>query len=337
MVATHRIEPQSGERPDVSFVVATHNVAPFIAEAIGSALGQRDVSVEVVVVDDGSSDGTADIVREIARRDGRVSLIAQVDNRGPSYARNRGMSCARGRWIAILDGDDTIAPDRSRHLIDLAVASGAEMVADNFERMTADGRLTGRTMLGRDPVEFSMMVDVATFIRGNVLFDSRARLGAVKPMVRNEFLDRTGIRMPEALLFAEDFVFCLALLAAGARFVVSGHRTYHYRMRKGSLSWRIGVAELGGVERELSAIGLDGRTPDIDAALAVYRCGLRNAQDFSEIVAAAKARRWGVAIRSALHFETMPLVLRFGSAAMWNRLAWLVHCRQRQSSRVLGA
>jgi succinoglycan biosynthesis protein ExoO len=105
--------------PEVSFIVAAFNVAPYVAAAIGSALQQADTEVEVIVVDDASSDGTADIVEEIAERDARVRLVRRANTGGPSVARNTAMEMARGSWLAILDADDLILPERTRRLLDL--------------------------------------------------------------------------------------------------------------------------------------------------------------------------------------------------------------------------
>src|SRR5262245_2954999 len=104
--------------PQVSFIVAAFNVAPYVAAAIDSALWQTDVEVEVVVVDDASTDGTADIVAEIAKRDARVTLVRRTTTGGPSLARNAAMEMARGAWLAILDADDLIPPQRTRRLLD---------------------------------------------------------------------------------------------------------------------------------------------------------------------------------------------------------------------------
>lgn len=316
--------------PDVSFVVATCNVAPFIAEALQSALDQAGVRVEVIVVDDASSDGTVDIVRKLARRDPRVLVLELPENRGPSHARNLAIANSSGRWIAILDGDDTIAPDRSRSLIALAEAAGADVVADNYARMTVDGRATGETMLGRDGDDFAILINATAYIRGNIMFDRRARLGALKPMVRAEFLRRHDLRMPEALSFAEDFIFCLACLRHGARLAVSSVRSYRYRMRSGSLSWRIGRAELAGIDRALVGLDLDHSDPGIEAALRDYRRALDEALSFSDVVAAAKDGRWASAIGiGATRRGVLPLIARFGSAAVWKRATALAGARRK--------
>jgi glycosyltransferase involved in cell wall biosynthesis len=96
--------------PDISVLIPCWNAGPGIERAIGSVLASTDVSLECVVIDDGSTDDTAEIVAEIAERDPRVVLLRSPANEGVSAARNRGLGAARGTWLAFLDADDRLMP-----------------------------------------------------------------------------------------------------------------------------------------------------------------------------------------------------------------------------------
>ena len=87
----------------VSVIIPTYNRLPMVKEAVDSVLAQNFEDVELIVVDDGSTDGTAE---EIERYGGRVKLLQIPQNRGVSVARNRGILQARGKYIAFLDSDD---------------------------------------------------------------------------------------------------------------------------------------------------------------------------------------------------------------------------------------
>src|SRR5439155_1711594 len=93
----------------VSVIVPCHNGARFLAEALDSALAQTHPATEVIVVDDGSVDDTPAVLTRYA---GRVRLLRQSRNRGPSAARNVGLRVARGEYIAFLDADDRFLPDK---------------------------------------------------------------------------------------------------------------------------------------------------------------------------------------------------------------------------------
>ncbi|MEZ5659055.1 MAG: glycosyltransferase [Burkholderiaceae bacterium] len=101
--------------PQVSIVIPVFNGAAFVAEAIDSALAQQGVSVEVIVVDDGSTDQTPAVLEAYGER---ISLIRQA-NAGVAAATNAAVRAARGQWIAFLDADDIFEPTKLRQQLDL--------------------------------------------------------------------------------------------------------------------------------------------------------------------------------------------------------------------------
>jgi GT2 family glycosyltransferase len=111
------------ERPAVTAVIPTRDRRELVLRAVGVAVAQEGVDVEVVVVDDGSRDGTAAHV-ERHRPAGDVRVLRSERSRGVAAARNRGLAEARGEWVAFLDDDDVWAPDKLRTL--LAAAGPAE-------------------------------------------------------------------------------------------------------------------------------------------------------------------------------------------------------------------
>jgi glycosyltransferase involved in cell wall biosynthesis len=98
------------DHPEVSVVLPTHDRRERMRWTLASALEQRDVDLEVVVVDDGSTDGTSTLLRDV--EDPRVRVVRNEKPLGESGARNRGIEEARGGWIAFLDDDDLWAPDK---------------------------------------------------------------------------------------------------------------------------------------------------------------------------------------------------------------------------------
>lgn len=105
----------------VSVVIPCYNAAPFLRETILSALHQTHTPLEVIVVDDGSSDGSS----AIAESFGAPVKVIRQPNRGESVARNRGMDIAQGHWTALLDADDVWLPDKLQGLLE-AYESAAE-------------------------------------------------------------------------------------------------------------------------------------------------------------------------------------------------------------------
>ena len=106
--------------PRVSVVIPAHNAAATVVESMRSALAQTVTAVELIVVDDGSTDGTASIVHRSQQDDPRIALIRLDENVGLSGARNVGIHVARGKWIALLDSDDVWLPEKLEHQLAFA-------------------------------------------------------------------------------------------------------------------------------------------------------------------------------------------------------------------------
>ena len=102
----------------ISVVMPCYNAAPYVEEAVQSVLGQSYPQVELIVVDDGSTDGSTEILQRLAsEHPGRIALVYQ-DRGGPFAARNRGLGHANGNFIAFLDAYDTWHPDALRLMHD---------------------------------------------------------------------------------------------------------------------------------------------------------------------------------------------------------------------------
>lgn len=119
----------------ISVVIPTYNREALILRAVNSALSQRGVTVEVIVVDDGSTDGTEAVLQ--ARNDARIRYV-RIDHRGACAARNRGIREARGRWIAFLDSDDVWHDDKLETQLRQLRESGADVVACAMQHIETD-------------------------------------------------------------------------------------------------------------------------------------------------------------------------------------------------------
>jgi len=127
----------------VSVVIATHNRRRMLAQALRSALAQRDVDLEVVVVENGSTDGTPDWLRSL--RDPRVRPIISERPLGGTGARNAGLQAAEGEWVGFLDDDDLWAPGKLRAQLDALAATGRTWGYTGCVYIDGRGRLTGGT------------------------------------------------------------------------------------------------------------------------------------------------------------------------------------------------
>ena len=125
-------------RPTVSVLLACWNAADSIERALGSVLRERAITLEVVVVDDGSTDGTAALAAAVAARDPRVVVLPLANNEGVANARNRGLELVRGEWVTVLDADDAFVADGLGTLVRAGLERGARAVVG--QQVWTDGR-----------------------------------------------------------------------------------------------------------------------------------------------------------------------------------------------------
>jgi hypothetical protein len=207
-------------RPKVSTIIPMYNAGETIAQAIGSALSQGIDELEVLVVNDGSSDDGAEVVRSIAARDGRVRLIQQA-NAGAAAARNRGLDEARGEFVAFLDADDVLCDGAYQELLATMERQGTPAACGGFEMFTdAQGTLLMHTPPG--PV-----LGLAEVIRAN-------HVSSISQMVQRESIG--ALRFDATLAGYEDQDLWIRLAEAGVRWGVTPKVVARYRMRAGSLS-----------------------------------------------------------------------------------------------------
>jgi glycosyltransferase involved in cell wall biosynthesis len=128
-------------RPTVSVIIPTRNRRALLALALGSALDQRGVELEVIVVDEGSTDDTSAMIGRIGDR--RVRLVRHETPLGKSAARNRGIAESQGEWIAFLDDDDIWAPDKLRLQLQAIQETGRHWAYAGAVNITLDHRVLG--------------------------------------------------------------------------------------------------------------------------------------------------------------------------------------------------
>lgn len=127
----------------VSLIIPVYNTVKYLRRCLESAVSQTYENMEIICVDDGSTDGSEKIVDEFAARDGRVIAVHQ-ENRGESNARNTGLRIASGDYIGFMDCDDWIEPDMYECLVRELEEAGADMAIAGFYREFEE---TGKTRI----------------------------------------------------------------------------------------------------------------------------------------------------------------------------------------------
>jgi len=204
----------------VSVITPSFNSSAFIKHCIGSVLSQTYSSWEMIIVDDGSTDNSVDIIRTLAVGDSRVKLLRLETNGGPAIARNAGIRAARGRFIAFLDSDDLWCPEKLERQIRFMREGGHLLTYSYYERITQAGVPTG------DVVRPPMSLTYRDMLKSNqigcltAVYD-RAALGTqLMPLIRKR----------------QDYGLWLRILRQIPRAYCLPESLAFYRLRSSSLS-----------------------------------------------------------------------------------------------------
>lgn len=279
--------------PDISFAVASYNSSTYLEAAVQSALNQRGCTVEVLIVDDCSSDTSWQLALELADKDDRIRAWQLPKNSGPASARNLALQHARGDWFAVLDSDDLVHPERSARLISHAESVGAEIIADDLLIFDEDQSAAPRTFLAVADARTPSWLDLPRYLAGTKMFDRSPNLGFLKPMIRLETLRKLGIWYDERLRIAEDDDFILRLLLADARYRIFPTPLYFYRKHGQSTSHRLSTANAALMVAACDRIAPLVRctTPAAQKQFAGRQRAMRHAMAFTQIVDALKRRQ----------------------------------------------
>lgn len=129
--------------PFFSIIIPTYNNEEHIEQAINSCFNSNFYDFEIIVINDASTDGTADKLEQLtAKYDKKIKIITNTNNTGSGPARNTGIDLANGEYLLFLDGDDWFEPNAVQHAVDVAKKTNAEVIIFNHQRVWADGTKT---------------------------------------------------------------------------------------------------------------------------------------------------------------------------------------------------
>ena len=287
----------------VSVILANHNGARYIEAAIRSVQRQSLVDLEILVVDDASTDDSVDRVLKMARADARIRSLALPRNGGPATARNSGLDAAAGEWTAIVDADDLIHPRRVEQLLAAAEADGADMIADDLLNFHDDQPGANHRFLRGRRAGGPTWITLDDYLDETLLMRSPANLGYLKPMIRTAAWRASGVRYDECLRIGEDDDLICRLLAAGLRYRLVPNLSYFYRRHSSSTSHRLSLAAVSRMRDQEAGFRAETvRGGDkVPAALDRRRDAIADAAGFVRLIEALKRRdllaAMGIAVR----------------------------------------
>lgn len=211
------------ENPKISVIIPVYNAAPYLRECLDSVLNQTYVNLEIMLIDDGSTDGSGALCDAYAVRDGRVRVFHQ-ENRGQSAARNVGLDAMTGDLIAFVDADDVAAPGMLEQLL-AALNTGADFAICNIRRIDEGGNTLdlcpiGDGVLTREEFLDKLLEEQAWFyvMPGGKLY----RRGIFQ-----------NLRFPEGFIY-EDEAVLYSIVARCRQIATLSDGLYYYRQHGAS-------------------------------------------------------------------------------------------------------
>lgn len=225
----------STDSVDVSVIIPVHNTEAYVEECVRSVLRQTGASVEVICIDDGSTDSSGEVLARIADSDPRVRVLTQ-QNAGPSVARNVGLDVASGRYVCFLDSDDYWMLDELGGLVGDADARNLDALlfdASSVRHVTVDDKTWAR--FDRYYERGDQYGEVATGpdLLARMVKAVDYRSSACLFLVRREVIERAGIRFYPGISY-EDNLFTMHVLLESERARHTPTRLYARRVRPGS-------------------------------------------------------------------------------------------------------
>lgn len=216
--------------PLISIIVPVYNVVKYLSRCLDSILKQSWKNIEIILIDDGSSDGSGLICDEYKEKDLRISVIHQ-SNHGVSYARNRGLECCKGDFVAFVDADDWIDTNYCEDLLNIIIDTQADIACCsligtndreefNVDKQTLQTGECKQVVISDDTFDFFQWYSInAPFCK----------------LIRYSLIEKCkNLRFDETLCVGEDLVFYINLMIQANKCVAEAKTMYHYFIREGS-------------------------------------------------------------------------------------------------------
>lgn len=218
----------------ISIIIPVYNIKEYLRECVDSLLRQTYQKIEIILVDDGSTDGSSQLCDYLAEKDFRIRVIHQK-NEGVSSARNIGIADARGQYITFVDGDDWVEENFIETLYNSLVQYDADVSAVGHMRCLADGTKQVKAITDKTEVIFS----TSAFYRK---CDKKSPwIGyAGGKLVRKEIIEHNALEFDTEIRIFEDFIFFYSLFEHVQKIVKNPETLYNYRIRPSSATQTAG-------------------------------------------------------------------------------------------------
>ena len=211
----------------VSVIVPVYNVAPFLRKCIDYIIVQSFADFELLLIDDGSQDESANICDEYALKDDRIRVIHQV-NAGVTAARRRGVEAARGNWLCFVDGDDMLPKNALWDLYNNSSAGVDIVIGSQFYMVDEQGKKI-REICGQSSLGDWNNID---FLKA--LLEGKTPLSVCGKLYCRDLFDSSVLDLPKSIPYGEDYIMNVRLGNKAKQIAVTTSIVYNYFDRPGS-------------------------------------------------------------------------------------------------------
>lgn len=212
------------ENIKVSVIIPVYNAGKYLNEGIDSLISQTLKDIEIICINDGSTDNSLAILEDYAKTDTRIKVLSQT-NQGQNVARNKGLAIAKGDYISALDADDFFQPYMLEKLYSKAVATDADVVVCNYNNYNVSNGKTEFVNFGHKPdKEVFSCKDFPRYILNsfsNCLWNK---------LFKRSFIKENGLKFDEGSLRATDLFFSYCALAKAKKITLVGEALLNYRI-----------------------------------------------------------------------------------------------------------
>ncbi|NOU87842.1 glycosyltransferase [Paenibacillus sp. LMG 31460] len=218
--------------PKVSVIVPVYNCEKFISKCLDSIIHQTYSNLEIVIVNDGSTDRSEEIVNEFMEKDARIVYYYQ-DNSGPSDARNHGINKSTGEYLAFIDSDDTVDRYYIEYLISRMLTTGVDLVCCGYKDISVYGILNCTDFNFEISNSQHDFIDLVCKGTGGVLWSK---------LFKKEIIIKHNMKMDKDIFMSEDLIFVLQYALHCKSFAaIEGHLYYYNRLNQNSISSNISI------------------------------------------------------------------------------------------------
>lgn len=222
---------------EISVIIPVYNVEKFLPRCLDSVINQDYRDIEIILVNDGSSDRSLDICKKYQETDSRIVIIDK-ENEGVSVARNAGIEAASGKYIAFVDADDWIEPQMYKNMYSTIEKYKCNIAFCNYSKDRTSSRTLKKIRINKNALGKQDIINglIANMIGlEDTLFKYNYIMGSIwRSLYKKDFIDKFNLRFTPGITIMEDLIFIIQALVHCDRVCIDHGFYYHYMQNKSS-------------------------------------------------------------------------------------------------------